>query len=166
MRRGREGVPRSDVGAPLPQIVANDHRLWLSYVIAEPDPGWDGTYANVILPSSADLLLALVEFELPRAHYLGAPNDEAFDGHPLAARGLEPYGSYVVRESSWIRRLEEMNRVHPCHSAASFHALRHFIFAFHDSTFECVARGLQVETLRGSQDEVLAMLRTRRKEAG
>ena len=50
----------------------------------------------------------------------GPPNDEAFDGHPLARRGLRPYGAFEVTHSSWIRQLEQMNSVHPHHSPPLF----------------------------------------------
>ncbi len=88
--------------------------------------------------------IVAIEFILPRAHMLGAPNDEALAGHPLAARGLQAYSAHEVRDSSWIRALETLNRVHRLHSASLFAHLRHFIFTFQDETFECVARDLQV----------------------
>jgi hypothetical protein len=117
-----EGVPGHSPGAPMPQILANDNSLVLAYEVA---PG-GGEYA-------------IVKFILPCAHYFGSPNDEAMRGHPLAERGLGPYGVFEVRNSSWIRALEQMNRIHPYHNASRFRALRHFVFTFHDNTFECVA---------------------------
>ncbi len=35
--------------------------------------------------------------------------------------------------------MEQMNRVRPAHNASRFRSLGHFVFTFHDSTFECVA---------------------------
>ena len=44
-----------------------------------------------------------------------------------------------------------MNAVHPNHDRARFLARRrHFIFAFHDSTFECIAEGFTSLPFRGS----------------
>jgi hypothetical protein len=43
------------------------------------------------------------------AHTFGPSNDEAFSGHPLAARGLTPYGAFKIENSSWVRHLERMN---------------------------------------------------------
>lgn len=71
----------------------------------------------------------------------GPPNDEAFAGHPLAARGLRPYSVARVEASSWIRTLEAMNRVHPHHRPDRYRELQHFVISFHDSTFECIAKG-------------------------
>jgi hypothetical protein len=120
-----EGVPPQSAGAPMPIIVANDIQL------------------VVVYDARGDERVAL-RFEGPRAHYFGSPNDEALSGHPLNGRGLGPYGAYEVLASSWIRSLERMNRVHPRHNAARYAELRHFIFTFHDKTFECVAKGMSV----------------------
>jgi hypothetical protein len=44
-----------------------------------------------------------------------------------------------------------MNSVHPQHNRERFLARkRHFIFAFHDSTFECIAEAFEISTIRGS----------------
>jgi hypothetical protein len=121
---------RPAAGAPDPFVAANETTVVLGY-----------------LPTSSateDPPYALVRFDRVHAHYLGAPNDEAFEGHPLAKRGLSAYGAYEVRNSSWIRSLERMNQVHPRHDAAAFRLLRHFVVCFHDSTFECVARRFDV----------------------
>lgn len=144
--------PRPDFGAPLPLVVGDDLHLVLAYLVSEPDPAWDGTYVTVVTPESQEALVALIRFQWSSAHMFGPPNDEAFSGHPLAARGLRPYGIYEIRDSSWIRRLERMNSVHPRHDRTRLlEHLRHFVFAFHDTTFECVARGFDSEVFRGSR---------------
>ena len=55
----------------------------------------------------------------------GPPNDEAFSGHPLASRGLHPYGAFKIENSSWIRHLEKMNSVHPNHHPERYFKLQH-----------------------------------------
>jgi hypothetical protein len=119
-----DGVPGHSAGAPMPQILANDVGLVLAYELAP-----DGEQ------------YAIVKFIRPRAHYFGSPSDETITGHPLWELGLRPYGVFEVRNSSWIRALERMNGVHPNHDPSRFTALRHFVFTFHDKTFECVANG-------------------------
>ena len=144
-------VPQSDVGAPLPLVVSDEQYLLLAYIVSEPDPEWDGTYATMVTPESDGLLIAIVQFRWPSAHMFGLPNDEAFDGHPLAARGLSPYAVFEVENSSWVREHERMNSVHPNHDRERFLARqRHFIFAFHDSTFECLAEAFEISILRGT----------------
>jgi hypothetical protein len=141
-------VPQSSVGTPLPVVVANEWTLHLAYLIQVPDRNWDGTYVVEVDLQSANPV-ALVTFAHASAWFHGPPNDEAFAGHPLAQRGLEPYGAFRVENSSWVRRLERMNVVHPRHRPGAFVGCQHFVFAFHDSTFECVADGLDVVVVDG-----------------
>jgi|GEM_PF-5619373 len=43
--------------------------------------------------------------------------------------------------------MERMNSVHPAHTKEMFNSLRHFIFGFHDSTFEILARSVELELM-------------------
>lgn len=153
-----EDAPPSSAGAPLPVVVRDEQHLFLAYIVSEPDPDWDGTYVNLVGPETEGLPVAIVRFEGECAHMFGPPNDEAFSGHPLASRGLRPYGNYEIGSSSWIRALEQMNAVHPYHTESMFADYRHFVFAFHDSTFECVAEGFAVEIMRGSMRRAAAKM--------
>jgi hypothetical protein len=126
-----DGIPAPDMGAPMPLVLANDHAVVLAYYGREPD-------------SQKQPPTIVIHFVEVWAQYLGAPNDEAFEGHPLAARGLRAYAAWEVQHSSWIRQLETINRVHRSHDPERFAEYRHFIFAFHDRTFECVAREIEV----------------------
>lgn len=138
-------LPHADPGSPEVALFATDQRLVLVYSVPGLEVGQIGPSGQMVLPEDVPPgydPIALVEFVAPRAHLLGPPNDEAFSGHPLASRGLRPYGTYEIEQSSWIRTLEKMNRVHPRHDPNSFKRLRHFVIAFHDSTFECVASGI------------------------
>jgi hypothetical protein len=144
-------LPQSSVGAPCPMLLASDHSLLLAYYLDDLlPPNWAHTTIHPAMPNDSDDLCALVAFKMPFAHMLGSPNDEAFSGHPLASRGLSPYTVSEVERSSWIRTLIQMNSVHPYHSAKAFAKYRHYIFAFHDSTFECVAESFKMSLYRGS----------------
>jgi hypothetical protein len=141
--------PQSSLGAPLPSVIATEHQTFLLFHLEEHVPDWDGTWVRCI-GAETDGLLAIIAFNGCYARMFGPPNDEAFAGHPLAARGLHPYGAFRIENSSWLRGLEIMNAVHPNHSSARFRELNHFVFAFHDSNFECIAAGYTIETTRSS----------------
>ena len=143
-----ENVPQSSVGSPLPAVLADEHRVALAYLIQEPVPIWKKSRAEADA-SSPDEDIAIVTFNLCRAHMFGPPNDEAFAGHPLAGRGLHPYAAFRIENSSWIRQLERMNSVHPHHRPEMFWNRQHLIFAFHDSTFECVCDSFEVTVTHG-----------------
>lgn len=143
-------LPRSCTGAPLPAVIADENHLYVVYIVEELDSSWDGRSVRVVTSESDGEVVAVVQFSRPSAHFFGPPNDEAFEGHPLAGRGLRPYSAFEIENSSWVRNMEQRNRVHPQHSPSSYHDRRHFVLAFHDSTFECVARGYKSQIFRGS----------------
>ena len=135
-------VPRPEPGAPNPIVFADDHKLVLSYWI--PDESPDRSTAP----------MAFVRFGRKHLHLFGPPNDEALTGHPLSGRGLFSYGVFRVDHSSLVRNLERMNSVHRHHDPKRFEALSHYIFTFHDSTFECVAESLEATVEHvGLQDQ-------------
>lgn len=150
-------IPQSDVGAPLPVVLADEYRVLLAYCVAEPDPNWAGTDVNVVSPET-DATVAIVTFHRALLHMFGPPNDEAFDSHPLAERGLRPYCAAEVHHSSWLNLFIQMNRVHPHHTDAMFDSVRHFIFAFHDSAFECLAYDFSVSLFHGSMVAATAQM--------
>src|SRR5262249_46337690 len=102
--------------------------------------------------------LGLVEFEFCCSARLGAPNDEVFKGHPLDRRGREPYSAQRVVNSRWLKELEAINSVHSLYRPESWRDLTHFIFWFHDSTFECVARSYAVKTHRTTFRALLGLM--------
>lgn len=151
-----DNLPQSDIGAPLPFVMCDDYRLVLAYFVHQPPPpGWHGESIRMVDPRTAVDTIAVVEFEGAYAVYFGPPNDEAFKGHPLFGRGLHPYAAFQVLNSSWVRHLERMNSVHPHHSPKSFEKFNHYILAFHDSTFECVAYGYSVSQHTGPRQKVV-----------
>jgi len=92
---------------------------------------------------SEDAGTAIVELVGCSTTKFGYPNDEALGGHPLYAKGLVSYGIYEVLNSSWVEEQAKQNRVcFPDRTKMS--GKRHFIFVFHDSTFECLARDLKI----------------------
>ena len=83
---------------------------------------------------------AVVSLEACSVTKFGYPNDEALAGHPLYHRGLSGYGVFEVLNSEWIDLTVRQNQV--SFPATRRGSGRHFIFTFHDSTFECIAGGL------------------------
>jgi hypothetical protein len=138
----QDELPKPSVGAPLPFVMSNDNSLILGYrtrtlgsVEAEP---------RIVDGQSAGELIAFVQFRGHLAFHFGYPNEEAFAGHPLFSRGLRPHSIAQIQNSSWIRDLESQNTIHPGHDPNQFKKLKHYVFAFHDSTFECIATGHDV----------------------
>jgi hypothetical protein len=135
-----KNVPQPSVGAPNPVVLASEYEVLLAYYLQHTPEGWDGKTPRSVGLDSKDEPVALIKLRQCYAHIFGPPNDEAFHGHPLYKRGLRPYAVFEVENSSWLRSLEKMNSVHPYHNREGFlRDKKHFVFAFHDSTFECIA---------------------------
>lgn len=147
-----------DTGAPLPQLLVNDNRALLVFFVRTPDPNWDGTYATVKDPASGQTeSLALVSFKRCISAKLGSPNDEVHEGHPLSGKGLESYSAQVVKHSRWLAGLQQINSVHSYYRADTWASLHHYVLWFHDTTFECIAEGFEVERHECSMSELLAI---------
>lgn len=154
-------VPPPSVGAPLPFVVSDEYKLLLAYIVQNAPPDWDGTSVRVVTPTTPSEPIVLIEFNRYCSYMFGMPNDEAFNGHPLASRGLHPYSVFRIEHSSWIRQLERLNSIHPYHNPERYSRLKHYIFAFHDSTFECAAEGFTVSNYEGSLRDLMPEIQKR-----
>lgn len=137
---------RWDTGAPLPHLFTNDYRAFLTFYLATHDPNWDGSYVTVKHPGAQNTeSLALVEFVGCQVARLGTPSEEVLNGHYLHGRGQEPYSAQLVKNSPWIAELRTISSVHERFRASGWEDLKHYVFWFHDSTFECIARDYRLE---------------------
>jgi hypothetical protein len=127
-----------DIGAPLPTLLQSDQATFLFFLLSDDDER-----------------VGRIQFEGLSSTLFGAPNDETFEGHPLHGSGFEPYRAMQVINSPWIRQLEKMNSVHPYHRASAYAVTKHFVFPFHDTTFECVAESFTSSTVSGRLSEVV-----------
>lgn len=148
-----------DVGAPLPHLLQSDCRIFLVFFLREIDPHWDGTCVNVRDPGGPDTeKLGVVEFEHCVSTKMGTPSDEVLHGHPLYGKGLVGYRAQTVENSNWLKELEAINAVHSNYKPDRWRTFKHYILPFHDSTFECVAKGLKVEVRETTLTKLLAEL--------
>lgn len=136
-------IPQSSVGAPLPVVMASEDALVLAFYLQDQTTPWDGKTVRVVSLDTVDEC-AVVRFKGGYLHLFGPPGDESIFEHPLYDRGLSPYSAFEVFDSSWVREVEEGNI-----------PIRHFIFTFHDSTFECLAQGYEVEKRKGTLRSVI-----------
>ena len=151
-------IPRSSVGSPIPIVLSDEFVTVVAFYLQNTPEGWDGTWVRVVSADTEREPVALVRFSLCYAFMFGPPNDEAFAGHPLAGRGLKPYGAFLIENSSWIRQLERMNSIHPSHNPERYETLKHYILTFHDSTFECVADMYRIELHEGSVTSAISRM--------
>src|SRR5262245_13707569 len=76
---------------------------------------------------------AIVEFKGCVLVRFGYPGAMALKGHPLHAKGLGKYGVYEVFESAWLNQIKNQHATAKTDEPLPA-GLRHFAFAFRDST--------------------------------
>ena len=54
--------------------------------------------------------------------------------------------------------IEAINKVHHCYNPAVWRELNHYVFWFHDTTFECIAESFKVEIYRESMPAMLTRM--------
>jgi len=89
----------------------------------------------------------------------GGPGDEDIEKDPLYAKGLHAYGVFEIVNSRWKRLLSEHGGLY--FPGTPGPGQRHFVFTFHDSTFQCIASDLRCMTLEPPFENVLAEVRKR-----
>lgn len=122
-----------DTGAPNPVLLQTDSSAALLFGARERLK--DGTLSQVDGN-------AVIRFPTCHVTKFGYPNDEAASGIPRF-QGVA-YGTYEVSGSSWIEEIREQNR-HSFPDTPYLVDAKHFVFAFHDSTFECIANEMETE---------------------
>ena len=147
------------VGYPHPFMVSNERKTLLAFTVPETlrsrssvDAGSEGE------GTIRGERLAVVSFELCRWASLGGPNDEVHDGHPLSGKGLDSHTAQLVVNSRKLAELEGINSVHTQYHPNQWSDVNHYIFWFHDSTFECLASGFSVERFEGSRPDLLKIV--------
>ena len=67
----------------------------------------------------------------------------------------------VVVNSPWLAEVRAINSVHSRYDPERWEAVKHFVFWFHDDTFECLAESLQFEVSTEELRNVIAGLKIR-----
>lgn len=135
-----------DIGTPVPHLIKTDSQTFLLFLLHDTELQRYDFYADVA-NAQGEEHFATVEFKGCVSAKMGVPNDEVFHGHPLHGKGLVAYSPLRVLNSTWIKELEAINSVHMQFSADFWNTLSHYIFGFHECTFECVAQSFVVQTL-------------------
>jgi len=117
--------PEIMVGAPSPMVFADEHVLYLSYYDIEGD-------------------VALVRFEHCFEFKMGMPGEDQISKSPYSGLGLINFEVHTVENSLWLEGLESRYNVISSFSQNE-REYTHYVFAFHDRTFECVSSGYSVQ---------------------
>jgi len=116
-----------DHGGTMPEIKADEHNLEVSFFLLDSDNRGKLKFKSVL------------QFTF------GYPNEEAISGHRYFKLGLMPFMFVEVTDSEVIQNIISSNRVHPYHKDEMFKEWKHFVFPFHDTTLEVIAKSYQSE---------------------
>jgi hypothetical protein len=153
-------IPAPDAQRPLPTVLLLGDQLLLAYYLDQTSGG-SSAGATALSDATTVAPCALFSFTYTRIHFFGLPNDEALNAHPLSGRGLKAHSAFEVKNSSWVYQLEKMTPRYREHDQERFEALRHFIFTFHDSTFECLAEDYHLSVHNESIANIMCSLAAR-----
>lgn len=107
-----------------------------------------------------DWLYAICESGISSGYQVTANHEYDLCRHPLAPMGLTPKNVFEVIDSSWATN----SQVPPLVLTSQFFPhpfeLKHYIFAFNDTVFECATTHFSTEYVFGSKDEVSAYVVT------
>lgn len=141
---GLGDVPRPSVEAPCPVVLAHDDHLFVLYVLQSKPEGWYDSWVKMISSDAEGEPFVIIVFQHPLAYCHGILDHQALHGHPLYRRGLRPHGAFEIENSSWQEALLKMRRMHAAHRIENYHRYRHFVLAFRDTTFECLAESYSI----------------------
>ena len=141
---------RPDAAVSGAVLVSSEYSTFLTFNAVQPaDDGSD----RIVSAGHA-----LVEFALCTITKFGYPNDEARWG--IARYQVTSYAIYEVKNSEWIPEIVRLNRYH-FPDTPDDTTTRHFLIAFHDSTFECLADDIKIELIREPYERVFERISAR-----
>ena len=117
-------VPEAGVSAPV--LLQNEYSAVLTFSAITIGP--DGSRAKT----------GTAIIELDRCQW-------TMFGYPLYGRDLCAHGIFEVHNSHWVRRMFEQNKVSFPNTKPW--NVRHFVFSFHDSTFQCICQGIKASSV-------------------
>jgi hypothetical protein len=140
-------------GAPVPVVLSNEYKLTLLYYYHKV-PTDTALYDMPVERNNAeDKGIAVLHFKNHLIYKFGYPNAEVLQSHAYYKFGLESYEIYEVIESEWLLEIERMNKVHPFHNPVRYKMYKHYIITFEDSTFECIAAGIELNFMQAATME-------------
>lgn len=117
-------------------VISSEYRLSICYNQAKAS-----SYQNKIV-TDADTegkpdIVSILRFQQPSIWKFGDPDENGQPFHPLADLGLMDFYAFEVENSEWAHK-----------SITGTYTIKHFIVLFHDSTFEILADGYSVHSIK------------------
>lgn len=135
-----KGLFEMDFGSPSPTILSNDNNLFIAF--------YADKQSSLAIPHERNTIydtgIFALKFKFFLKYTFGMPGDETMHGHPYSKLGMEPYSFYELRNSDFIKSLQDIAKIHPYYDPEKWKLYKHFILTFHDNMFECIAQGFEI----------------------
>lgn len=132
-----------DPGAPIPKVISSETELYLLFYAGDE---LEGISENIESRDILDTgLVAVAKFTVCLASKFGYPGNETLTGHPYHKYGLNYFSGFLVEDSPWIEELKKIDSIHPYHDSSKYKEFKHYVFTFHDTTFECIAEEFEIK---------------------
>jgi hypothetical protein len=100
---------------------------------------------------------AVVQLVGCAARIFSYSTDMGDDGRPYSFFDLKAGGIYEIVDSTWLLKVEEETFGRAA-GKKQFKLLRHYVFTFRDTTFQCIAEGLKPKVSTEPLGDILADL--------
>jgi len=144
-------------GAPLPILLTSDYKLFLIFCVQDK-VDWSNEQQMAQRFEKLFDQRCVVTFLGCADTRFGCPNEEVWHGHYLDGHGQDGNEAQIVVHSPWLNEVMAINSVHSDYRPERWTDKKHYIFWFHDTTFECLAEGLTWEVVTEPIDQILVKL--------
>lgn len=139
-------VPKIDVGAPCPMVLASEGILVVAYYMPYQN---DDDHGNT-LGEPREFCAAII-FDSYRDFRSGYPDEHFYYNN----EDISPFPeAYEFSESNMLNWVTDMGCSNPL-KVLPDNSLKHFIFAFHDSTVEVMAKEYRVDQAECTVSEMI-----------
>lgn len=135
-----KGLFEIDYGSPSPTILSNDSELYLTFYADRENAVEIPQQRNTVY----DTGIVVIKFNMYLKYTFGLPGEETVHGHSYNSLGMESFSFYELRNSDFIKSLQEIEKVHPYYNSEKWNKYKHYILTFHDNMFECIAESFEI----------------------
>lgn len=151
-----KGIFEMDCGSPSPIIISNDNELIIAFYADKESS------LSLSIPTERNMVHDTGIFALKFKRYLkykfGLPGNETIQWHPYTKLGMKSFSFYELKDSNFIRELEDIEKKHPYYNSQKWNLYKHYILTFHDNMFECIAQDFEIRQENISLHNKIALI--------
>lgn len=141
-----------DCGGPSPKIYSFENSLFVLFYS-------DNSNYQQIDQVIFDYGVVILKFNRVQKFNFGMPSTDTIQGHQYYKIGMNSCAFYELKDSDFIKSLQNIAKIHPNYNHSGWEKYRHYILTFHDNMFECVAESFEfIEEKTSIEDQLTPMI--------